>query len=119
MNPPVVLITGALTGIGRAAALAFAREGARILVSGRHEAAGSSLVEELRGMRAEALFQRTDVSREDEVRSLIARAVANFGRLDVAINNAGTEGQSAPVLSLIHICKLRVAYVAVSDRTIA
>ena len=98
MKPPVVLITGALTGIGRAAAFAFAREGARILVSGRHEQGGRSLLEELRGIGAEALFQRTDVRYEDEVRSLIDRAVAHFGRLDVAINNAGTEGHSAPVI---------------------
>src|SRR5580658_1767937 len=97
MSSPVVLITGALTGIGRAAALAFAREGARLVVSGRHEEAGRSLVEELRALRAEALFQRTDVRREDEVRSLVDRAVADFGRLDIAINNAGTAGQSAPV----------------------
>jgi NAD(P)-dependent dehydrogenase (short-subunit alcohol dehydrogenase family) len=95
LKSPVVLITGALTGIGRAAALEFASEHARILVSGRHEEAGQTLAQELRAKGAEALFQRADVRLEDEVRSLIDRAVAQFGRLDVAVNNAATEGPSA------------------------
>ena len=97
MNPPVVLITGALTGIVRAAALAFACEHALIVVSGRHEDAGQTLVQELRAKGAEALFQRADVRLEDEVRSLIDRALTKFGRLDVAVNNAGTEGPPGPV----------------------
>src|SRR5439155_22531408 len=97
MGTPVVLITGALTGIGRAAALAFAREGNRIVVAGRHETAGQELAAELRAVGTEAEFFRTDVRREDEVRHLVDRTVARFGRLDVAVNNAGTEGQPGPV----------------------
>jgi NAD(P)-dependent dehydrogenase (short-subunit alcohol dehydrogenase family) len=97
MSTPVVLITGALTGIGRAAALAFAQEGNRIVVSGRHDDAGEALVRELRELGAEAEFIRADVRHEDDVRDLVDGAVARFGRLDAAANCAGTEGQPGPV----------------------
>ncbi len=97
MNLPVVLITGALTGIGRATALAFAREGHRIAVSGRRDEAGQALAAELRALGAEAEFIRADVRFEGEVRSLVEQVVERFGRLDVAVNNAGTEGQLGPI----------------------
>ena len=97
MSNPVVLITGALTGIGRATALAFAKEGARVVVAGRREDAGQQLTTELRGLGAEAEFIRADVRHEDEVRDLVDRTVARFGRLDVAVNNAATEGQVGPI----------------------
>lgn len=97
MSTPVVLITGALTGIGRATAQAFAREGARIVVSGRHDEAGNTLAAELRDLGAEAEFVRADVRHEDDVRGLIDHTVARFGRLDVAVNNAGTEGKPGPL----------------------
>ena len=97
MNTPVVLITGALAGIGRATALAFARDGARVVVSGRHDEAGARLVAELRALGAEAEFVKTDVRREDDVRHLVDQTVARFGRLDIAVNNAGTEGQPGVV----------------------
>ena len=95
---PVVLVTGALAGIGRATALAFARDGARLVVSGRNQEAGDALAAELRGLGAEALFLRADVRNEDEVRSLVDQAVERFGRLDAAVNNAGTEGRPGPVV---------------------
>jgi NAD(P)-dependent dehydrogenase (short-subunit alcohol dehydrogenase family) len=97
MTAPVVLITGALTGIGRATALAFARASARLAVSGRRDEAGNALAAELRGLGAEAEFVRADVRREDEVRNLVDQTVKRFGRLDVAVNNAGTEGKPGPV----------------------
>ena len=97
MNKPVVLITGALTGIGRAAALAFAKDGARVVVSGRREAEGKALEAELHRAGAEAAFIQADVRREDDVRNLVDKTVARFGRLDVAVNNAGTEGQVGPI----------------------
>jgi NAD(P)-dependent dehydrogenase (short-subunit alcohol dehydrogenase family) len=97
MNRPVVLITGALTGIGRATALAFAQEGARIVVSGRHDDEGQRLVGELGKLGAEAEFVRSDVRHEDDVRSLVDKTVGRFGRLDVAVNTAGTEGKPGPV----------------------
>jgi len=98
MDSPVVLITGALTGIGRATALAFAREGNRVVVSGRREEAGQALAAELRALGAEAEFLRADVRFEAEVRSVVERTVERFGRIDVAVNNAGTEGQLAPIV---------------------
>ena len=97
MNTAVVLIIGALTGIGRATALAFAHEGVRVVISGRREEAGNKLVAELRSLGAEAEFLRSDVRHEDDVRSLVDQTVARFGRLDVAVNNAGTEGKPGPV----------------------
>ena len=97
INTPVVLITGALTGIGRATALAFAQEGARIVISGRRDEEGAALASELRGAGGEAEFIRADVRDEDEVRRLVDRTVERFGRLDVAVNNAGTEGKPGPM----------------------
>lgn len=97
MANQVVLITGALTGIGRTTALAFAQAGAAVVVSGRRDEAGRVLAAELRDLGAEAEFVRTDVRREDEVRGLMEKAVARFGRLDVAVNNAGTEGRGGPL----------------------
>jgi NAD(P)-dependent dehydrogenase (short-subunit alcohol dehydrogenase family) len=97
MNSPVVFITGALAGIGRSTALAFAREGARLVISGRRDDAGQALLAELRALGAEAEFVRADVRSENEVRDLIDRAVTRFGRLDVAVNNAGTEGTTGPI----------------------
>src|SRR2546427_8495608 len=97
MPAPVVLITGALTGIGRATALAFAREGARILVSGRHDDVGLAFAKELRELGAEADFARADVRHEDDVQALVQETVERFGRLDVAVNNAGTEGKPGQI----------------------
>jgi NAD(P)-dependent dehydrogenase (short-subunit alcohol dehydrogenase family) len=97
MDNPVVLITGALTGIGRAAAIAFARKGATVVVAGRRDEAGKALAEELRALGAEAEFINADVRSEDDVRALVDETVARFGRLDIAVNNAGTEGQVGPI----------------------
>jgi NAD(P)-dependent dehydrogenase (short-subunit alcohol dehydrogenase family) len=93
MNGQVVLITGALSGIGRAAAVAFAKKGAKMVVAGRRDEAGKALVKELRSFGSEAEFINADVRKEDDVRALVDKTVARFGRLDVAVNNAGTEGQ--------------------------
>ena len=97
MTPQVVLITGALTGIGRATAMAFAKKGAKVVVSGRHDDKGQALVAELRALGAEAEFVRADVTKEDEVRNLVDKTVERFGRLDVAVNNAGFEGELGPI----------------------
>jgi NAD(P)-dependent dehydrogenase (short-subunit alcohol dehydrogenase family) len=97
MSTQVVLITGALAGIGRAAAVAFAKKGAKVVVAGRHDEAGQALVEELRSFGSEAEFINADVRKEDDVRALVDQTVARFGRLDVAVNNAGTEGKGGPI----------------------
>jgi NAD(P)-dependent dehydrogenase (short-subunit alcohol dehydrogenase family) len=97
MSTQVVLITGALTGIGRAAAIAFAKKGAKVVVSGRRDDAGHALVRELQAFGSEAEFINADVRKEAEVRALVDKTVARFGRLDVAVNNAGTEGRVGPI----------------------
>ncbi len=93
----VILITGALTGIGRATAIALARKGPALVVAGRREDAGAALATELRALGAEAEFIRADVRHEDDVRDLVDGTVARFGRLDIAVNNAATEGQVGPI----------------------
>jgi NAD(P)-dependent dehydrogenase (short-subunit alcohol dehydrogenase family) len=97
MNTAVVLITGALTGIGRATAIAFAREGARIVISGRRDEVGQKLAAELREIGVEAEYWRADVRQEEDVRDLVNKTVTRFGRLDIAANNAGTEGKTGLV----------------------
>jgi NAD(P)-dependent dehydrogenase (short-subunit alcohol dehydrogenase family) len=99
MNNPVIVITGALTGIGRATALAFAKNGARLVVSGRRETEGKALEVELQKLGAETVFVQADVRHDEEVRRLIDQAVARFGRLDAAVNVAGTEGQPGPIVN--------------------
>ena len=98
MSNPIVLITGALTGIGRATALAFAKEGASVVAAGRRDAEGNALEAELRGLGADAAFIRADVRHDDDVRGLIDQIVARFGRIDAAVNAAGTEGRPGPVI---------------------
>jgi NAD(P)-dependent dehydrogenase (short-subunit alcohol dehydrogenase family) len=97
VTDPVVLITGALTGIGRATAIAFAQEGARLVVSGRRDEEGKKLADHLRSLGAEAEYFRTDIRQEEDVRNLIEFTVDRFGGLDIAVNNAGTEGKAGPI----------------------
>jgi len=82
-GPNTNLITGALTGIGRAAAIVFAREGARVVVSGRRDKPGQELVAELQALGAEAIFVRSDVRKDEDVRDLVDQTVKRFGRLDI------------------------------------
>jgi NAD(P)-dependent dehydrogenase (short-subunit alcohol dehydrogenase family) len=99
-NSQVVLITGALAGIGRAVALAFGRAGAKVVVSGRRPETGEKLAEEIRALGREAEFIQADVRIEEDVRRLVDGAVARFGRLDVAVNNAGVEGRPSPLTNV-------------------
>jgi len=98
MNGQVILITGALAGIGRATALAAASQGYKVIISGRNARTGEVLLTELHGKGASAAFIRADVQNETEVEGLVDGAVAQFGRLDAAVNNAGTEGSPAPIV---------------------
>ncbi len=98
MKKQVVMITGALAGIGRATALAFANEGANLIISGRKPEIGEALIKEIRGLGIDAEFVLADVRKEEEVKKLIEKTVKRFGRIDVAINNAGTEGKHASLI---------------------
>lgn len=91
----VALVTGGSFGIGRAAALAFAREGARVVVADIETAGGEETVASIRALKGEALFVRTDVSKSDQVAALVARTLSAYGSLDCAFNNAGIEGVMA------------------------
>lgn len=93
----VALVTGAAAGIGRATALAFAREGARVVVADLNGRDGMDTVAAIQRMGREARFIACDVSSHDQVRELVAGTVAAFGRLDHAFNNAGIEGVPAPL----------------------
>lgn len=98
MKNTVVLITGALAGIGKATAFAFASEGANLVISGRKADVGESLAKELRNLGVDVEFVLADVRKESDVQALIEKTVKRFGRLDVAVNNAGTEGKPAPLI---------------------
>jgi NAD(P)-dependent dehydrogenase (short-subunit alcohol dehydrogenase family) len=93
----VVLITGGNAGIGRAAALEFAKQGAQVVVSGRREKEGLDVIAELKALGGEAIFVKTDVSQEREVKAMIEQTLVTFGRLDCAFNNAGIVQAPTPL----------------------
>jgi NAD(P)-dependent dehydrogenase (short-subunit alcohol dehydrogenase family) len=93
----IALVTGASSGIGRATALAFGREGAAVVVASRREAEGRETVAQIERAGGKGLFVQADVSREADVARLVETTLARFGRLDFAFNNAGVEGKGAPV----------------------
>jgi NAD(P)-dependent dehydrogenase (short-subunit alcohol dehydrogenase family) len=93
----VALITGGNAGIGRAAALEFAKHGAKVVVSGRREKEGHDVIAEIKALGGEAIFVKTDVSKESDVKVMIAQTLAAFGRLDFAFNNAGVEQALTPL----------------------
>src|SRR2546428_10433842 len=93
----VVLVTGGTAGIGRAAAVGFAKQGAMIVISGRREREGQEVVAGIKASGGEAIFVRADVSKERDVKAMIERTLATFGRLDCAFNNAGIEQALTPL----------------------
>jgi NAD(P)-dependent dehydrogenase (short-subunit alcohol dehydrogenase family) len=93
----VGIVTGGGTGIGRATALAMARAGAAVVIGSRDAAKGEEVVGLIRQAGARAVFQKTDVSKPGDVKALVERAVAEFGRLDLAFNNAGVDGEQVPL----------------------
>lgn len=99
-DTPVAPITGALTGIGQATAIAFGQAGYRVVISGRREEAGKMLVEELKAQGVQAIFQRADVRYEQEIERLVEVTLSEFGRLDAAVNNAGVDGAFASILEV-------------------
>src|SRR5579885_2529610 len=93
----VVLITGGSSGIGRTTAIAFAREGAKVVVTSRRENEGKETVSLVKEAGSEGIFIRTDVSKEVDVKAMVEATVKAYGRLDYAFNNAGIEGNAAPL----------------------
>jgi len=91
----VVIVTGGGTGVGRATALSFARRGAKVVVANRNVEAGNSTVEAIRALGREAIFVRTDVSRNEDVQNLVDATLARFGKVDILINNAAIIGDAA------------------------
>ena len=102
MHDRVALVTGAATGIGRAAALAFADEGANVVVADIDDERGNKVAAEVEALGVEAMFVHADISRRDEVDELVNRTVERFGRIDYAFNNAGIEGTPAPADECTH-----------------
>jgi NAD(P)-dependent dehydrogenase (short-subunit alcohol dehydrogenase family) len=94
----VALVTGASSGIGRATALAFAREGAKVVVADVTVEGGEETVAQVKKAGGEAIFVKTDVSKAVEVEALVAKAVATYGRLDCAHNNAGIAGNAKTIV---------------------
>ena len=96
----VAFVTGAASGIGRATAIAFAAEGARVAILDRTEDALNETADAVRYAGAEVLTIACDVSKPEEVEAAVARTVETFGRLDIAFNNAGVENKAAPVAEI-------------------
>ncbi len=94
----VALVTGGTSGIGRVTAVAFAREGAKVVVTGRREREGQETVDLIKKAGTEAIFVRTDVAKEPDVKAMVEKAVATYGRLDYAFNNAGIEQLPTPLV---------------------
>jgi NAD(P)-dependent dehydrogenase (short-subunit alcohol dehydrogenase family) len=91
LQDKVALVTGGASGIGRATAIAFGAAGAKVVFSGRREAEGEKTAKLIRETGAECLYVRSDVSSEAEVQALVEKAIATYGRLDCAFNNAGID----------------------------
>ncbi len=111
-NNKICLVTGAASGIGRATALAFAREGAKVVVSDLNDEAGNAVAETIRDMGAEAIFVQCDIADQQSVQNLLQTAVKTFGRVDCAVNSAGIAGTlslpthkypQADWLAIIHV----------------
>ena len=94
----VAIVTGGTSGIGRAAAVAYARQGANVVVAGRRAAEGDETVRLIRAQGGEGIFVTTDVSKAAQVKELVERTMQKFGRLDFAFNNAGIEQEPTPLL---------------------
>ena len=110
----VALVTGGTAGIGRATALALAGAGAAVALSGRRAAEGAAVVDLIRGRGGRALFIRGDVSLEEDVEAMIRAVTTTFGRLDIAVNNAGIEGDVGPRVQDVTVANYR----AVTDTNV-
>jgi NAD(P)-dependent dehydrogenase (short-subunit alcohol dehydrogenase family) len=91
----VALVTGGTSGIGKATAIAFARAGAKVVLSGRREKEGAQVVAEIKKLGGDAAFVRADVAKDADVKAMVKFAVDKFGKIDIAFNNAGAEWMGA------------------------
>ena len=98
LNGKVAIVTGGTSGIGRDTAILFAKEGAKVVVAGRREVEGKETMDLVRGEGGDGLFVKTDVSKAADVQALVQKTVEKFGRLDIAFNNAGVEGEWIPIV---------------------
>ena len=98
LESKVALITGGTTGIGRDTAVVFAKEGAKVVFTGRREAEGNETLGLVRAAGGEGLFLKSDVSKASDVQSIVQKTIEKYGRLDFAFNNAGVEGVWAPLV---------------------
>lgn len=100
MTGKVALVTGGSSGIGKATALAFAAEGARVAIASRHAESGERALKEIQDAGGEAIWIQADVTQEAQVEAMIRRTVETFGRLDYAFNNAGSGGRGGWIAEL-------------------
>ncbi|MBI3477967.1 MAG: SDR family oxidoreductase [Acidobacteria bacterium] len=98
LNGKVAIVTGGTSGIGRDAAILFAKEGAKVVVAGRREVEGKETMDLVGAEGGDGLFVKTDVSKTADVQVLVQKTVEKFGRLDIAFNNAGVEGAWTPIV---------------------
>ena len=94
----VALVTGGTSGIGEVTAMAFAQQGAKVVITGRREEQGRKVVDTITAAGGEATFFRTDIAKEEDCKNMVTNTLDKFGRLDIAFNNAGIEGAFAPIL---------------------
>jgi NAD(P)-dependent dehydrogenase (short-subunit alcohol dehydrogenase family) len=95
LSGKVAIVTGGTSGIGRATAIAYAQQGAKVVVAGRRVEAGQETVQLIKAAGGEAFFTQTDVTQEVDVKTMVDRTISVFGRLDIAFNNAGMHGENA------------------------
>ncbi|MBD1834945.1 SDR family oxidoreductase [Cyanobacteria bacterium FACHB-472] len=93
----VAVVTGGTSGIGKAAAIALAQAGAKVVVAGRRQAEGEETIRQIQAIGGESFFVATDISKEADVQTLIEKTMAHYGRLDIAFNNAGVEQEATPL----------------------
>ena len=97
LHGKVGIVTGGTSGIGRDAAILFAKAGAKVVVAGRREVEGKETIDQVRAAGGDGLFVKADVSQAAEVQAMVRKTVEKFGRLDIAFNNAGIEGNWIPI----------------------
>ena len=93
----VAVVTGGTSGIGKAAAIALAQAGANVVVAGRRQAEGEETIRQIQAIGGDGFFVATDVSKEADVQALIEKTMAQYGRLDIAFNNAGVDQETTPL----------------------